>query len=413
MKILHFSDAHLDHAMARGGRIDPVTGLPVRVMDYLAALDQIVDAALEKEVDLVLFTGDAYSTSNPSSLVRQEFHKRILRLALVGEDLNIPVILLTGNHDTGRMNSMYEFTSLNIPNVYVVDTPVILGLYEPAVDIICIPWVNKRKLLVRYGFDADLEISAILTELVDHWISETDSDRPLILAAHGSVLGATYGSEQAVTFGIDFILPDSIIQQNRFAYVALGHLHQFQSLYHEALYPDSSNMRGVYSGSIERIDWSEANQKKYYVIAEIGDQGNLEDITWHEIENLRPWVLTEWSSKYQTPTEASMITMMTGIMKVLPRPQVIKDAICRLVLEFDEDQASFIDDPVIRAHYAEALEFTLVKKPRRKETAGRLTERQQQTLNPKELLGVYLSQQGYSTQDKVNLANLAYQIMEE
>ena len=43
--ILHFADAHID--MAAHGRHDPDSGLPVRVLDYLRALDTIVDAAIE------------------------------------------------------------------------------------------------------------------------------------------------------------------------------------------------------------------------------------------------------------------------------------------------------------------------------------------------------------------------------
>jgi len=39
-KILHFADSHID--MANYGRQDPETGLPLRVMDFLKSLDQIV-----------------------------------------------------------------------------------------------------------------------------------------------------------------------------------------------------------------------------------------------------------------------------------------------------------------------------------------------------------------------------------
>ena len=57
VRILHFADAHID--MVAQGRLDPESGLPVRVMDFLAALDQIVDRAIAEKVDLVLFAGDA------------------------------------------------------------------------------------------------------------------------------------------------------------------------------------------------------------------------------------------------------------------------------------------------------------------------------------------------------------------
>ncbi|MCP5190563.1 MAG: exonuclease SbcCD subunit D, partial [Pseudomonadales bacterium] len=42
LRLLHFADAHID--IANYGKHDPETGLPVRVMDFLRSLDEIVDA---------------------------------------------------------------------------------------------------------------------------------------------------------------------------------------------------------------------------------------------------------------------------------------------------------------------------------------------------------------------------------
>lgn len=63
IKLLHFADAHID--MAQGGRHDPESGLPVRVMDFLKSLDQIVDTAIAEKADLVIFSGDAYKDRAP------------------------------------------------------------------------------------------------------------------------------------------------------------------------------------------------------------------------------------------------------------------------------------------------------------------------------------------------------------
>ena len=64
-KILHFADAHID--MANYGRQDPATGLPLRVMDFLKSLDEIVDTAISEQVDLVIFAGDAYKNRDPAA----------------------------------------------------------------------------------------------------------------------------------------------------------------------------------------------------------------------------------------------------------------------------------------------------------------------------------------------------------
>jgi len=63
IRLLHFADAHID--IANFGRHDADSGLPQRVVDYLNALDQIIDAAIDERVDLVIFAGDAYKDRNP------------------------------------------------------------------------------------------------------------------------------------------------------------------------------------------------------------------------------------------------------------------------------------------------------------------------------------------------------------
>ncbi|MCH7663340.1 MAG: metallophosphoesterase, partial [Chloroflexi bacterium] len=123
-KILHFADAHID--MANYGRHDAQTGLPVRVMDFLKSLDTIVDAAIEEQVDLVLFAGDAYKDRNPAPTFQREWGERIMRIANAG----IEIILLVGNHDLspglGRAHALETFNTLEVPHVHVVDKPTML-----------------------------------------------------------------------------------------------------------------------------------------------------------------------------------------------------------------------------------------------------------------------------------------------
>ena len=63
MKILHFSDLHI--GVENYGRVDPLTGLSTRLIDFLYSLDQVVEHALTEDVDLVLLAGDAYKGRGP------------------------------------------------------------------------------------------------------------------------------------------------------------------------------------------------------------------------------------------------------------------------------------------------------------------------------------------------------------
>lgn len=124
-KILHFADSHID--MANYGRQDPDSGLPLRVMDFLKSLDEIVDAAISEQVDCVIFAGDAYKNRDPAPTFQREWGKRIMRLSKA----EIPTILLVGNHDVSpsvaRAHAMEEFSTLSVLHVLVVDKPVFLG----------------------------------------------------------------------------------------------------------------------------------------------------------------------------------------------------------------------------------------------------------------------------------------------
>ena len=88
LKILHFADAHID--MANYGRHDPESGLPMRVMDFLKSLDEIVGTAVDENIDLVIFAGDTYRDRSPAPTFQREWEKRIMRLSRAG----IPTLLL-------------------------------------------------------------------------------------------------------------------------------------------------------------------------------------------------------------------------------------------------------------------------------------------------------------------------------
>jgi exonuclease SbcD len=63
------------------GHIDAATGLSTRQSDILASLDRLIDYALNNDIDLVLFSGDAYKSREPSQTQQREFAKRINRIS--------------------------------------------------------------------------------------------------------------------------------------------------------------------------------------------------------------------------------------------------------------------------------------------------------------------------------------------
>ena len=64
--------------------IYPTTGLSTRLLDFLAAFDELLDFAVANEVDLVLFAGDAYKSRDPNQTQQRAFAQRIARLTAAG-----------------------------------------------------------------------------------------------------------------------------------------------------------------------------------------------------------------------------------------------------------------------------------------------------------------------------------------
>ena len=399
MKLLHFADAHID--MANYGRHDPETGLPLRVLDFLKSLDTIVDAAISEKVDMVIFAGDAYKDRAPAPTFQREWGKRIIRLS----EAKIPTLLLVGNHDlspaAGRAHAIQEFDTLQVPFVKVLQKPEFLqpdDLWGLPVQVIAMPWIT------RSGFMASMESSAAdtkelfsniesrISELVEGWIEEADKTLPLILTAHASVEGATFGAERMVMLGSDLVLPTSLVKDPRLDYVAMGHIHKPQDV------NEGSHPPVIYPGSIERIDFGEARDDKFYVVADI-ERGSSK-VEWKKIEGTRPFIERRASLKSsEDPTEFLKSQL----------PKEISGAIVKLTVEYPREWDSLIDESALRKHTADAFEFHLVKKPKA-EARVRIPEGQVvSSMSPLDLLDQYFD--SAKLVDKDELRKLAGEII--
>ncbi len=351
IRLLHFSDAHID--IANYGRHDPETALPVRVMDFLRALDQVVDSAINESVDLVIFAGDAYKDRNPQPTFQRAWGQRIMRLS----EASIPTIMLVGNHDVspaaGRANTLQEFKTLHAINVFVADSLQRLGPNELGipVEVITVPWIAPNALMTREE-TSGLSLEEILQLVEDRigltieaLVDQADPELPLILTAHVSVQGAKYGSEKSVMLGQEMVLTGRVVHDRRLDYVALGHIHKHQSL------NDDRHPPIVYSGSIGRIDFGEVKEDKGYVLGEVkrGEcQWQFKKLDTRRYIDLR----------IETP---SADTFMTDILDKLPGPEQLSGAICRVQLHYPLDWEPLLDETAISFHFREAFSVQIVK----------------------------------------------------
>ncbi len=268
MRLLHFSDLHL--GVETYGHIDPNTGLSSRLQDFLAAFDQVVDYALNNHVHLILFTGDAYKSREPSPTQQREFAKRIARLT----SASIPVVLLVGNHDQpqalGKANAVDIFDTLAIRNTIVADKPDIYRV-ETAVgpiQVIALPWLKRSAFLARdeaknLSFEElNVQLRQKLTDILQSLIARLDTNIPAVLASHVWVdIAKPSGSERMLVLGSEPQLLLSTLTNPALSYVALGHIHRHQILSYRPVV--------AYAGSLERVNFSEEKEDKGFMVVDI------------------------------------------------------------------------------------------------------------------------------------------------
>lgn len=352
MRILHFADLHI--GVENFGRTDPVTGLSTRLLDFLAAFDQLVEYALANDVDLVLFAGDAYKSRDPSQTQQREFARRVARLTRAG----VPVYLLVGNHDlpyaAGRATAIDIFDTLDVPLVTVgrrIGTELVQTRKGP-LQVVGVPWLNRSWLLTQDEYK-NLPADA-LNEALEHKLADlltvqfdgVDSALPAVLAGHLSHADAMPGSERRMTVGADPIFLRSMLTSvhGNVEYAALGHIHQRQE--HGNVYPL------VYSGSLQRVDFGEEGQEKGFMVIDIDPDAKPGDrLRSHEFVPVtaRQFLTLDIRSTGANPTE--------DVLRAIERRAAeVEGAIVRVRVTLQSGTEGQLDDLAIRrallpAHY--------------------------------------------------------------
>ncbi|MBW8012120.1 MAG: exonuclease SbcCD subunit D [Chloroflexi bacterium] len=402
-KILHFADAHID--MANYGRHDPTTGLPMRVMDFLKSLDTIVDAALDEKVDLVIFAGDAYKDRNPAPTFQREWGQRIMQLSKA----KIPTILLIGNHDLspglGRAHALEEFNTLEVPYVHVAYRPTFYkpeDLNELEMQVMALPWVARSGMMAYLDIKTSdpseiyTQLEEKITDVIDGWLGDADPNLPTIFTAHASVQGASFGGERTVMLGGDLTLSPSLVKNNKFDYVALGHIHKPQDL-NEDQHPPV-----IYPGSIERVDFGEAQDKKYFIVAQV-EKGKAKP-EWRELKDIRPFI-------DRSLTLESEENVTDQIRRILPSAEEMEGAVLRLKLEYPREWETLIDEAALREMTATAFEFHFVKRPQM-DTRVRIPEdKNVGSMSPIELLEIYWKSVKKDKAEREELLKIAQDII--
>jgi len=403
LKVLHFADAHIDTVTS--GKHDPLTGLPVRVIDFLKSLDSIVNTAINQKVDLVIFAGDAFRDRTPTPTIQREWMKRIFKLSRA----EIPCLLIVGNHDIspalGRASTLHEFDTLEIPFVRVSSRPELLtpdDLWGLDVQIITVPWINKSAFMALTGEgmdndEANYEIENLISQAITGFMKRLDPNLPTILTAHASVHGAVYAGERKVMLGKDVVLPAYLVKDSRLDYVALGHIHKMQDL-NLGSYPPA-----VYPGSIERVDFGEKDDPKGFIIADV-HKGKT-TYQFYDTET-RPFIECNFELEKGGRVFMDEVEIVSGGLGKLTETVIdavtghrnTRDAVLKIVINFPKEIEDAIDQKVITEYFQEkagVFDVNVVLKPKteqRLRLEGGVENLMSKT--PLELLEIYFAVTG-------------------
>jgi DNA repair protein SbcD/Mre11 len=407
MKIVHTADLHI--GLETHGPLNPHSGLPRRLEDFLGSLDAIVDTAIDEHADIVVMAGDVYKGRDPNATHQRLFARRVLKLV----QNHIPVFLLAGNHDlpnaVNRATSIDIFHELEISGVSVARAPGVSRIDTASGPLLmaALPWVTRSSLLANEEFRAlgaqDLE-RQIVTQIVgsaEELAEEVQDARaepgmaeaPAVLAAHLHAQEAKDGAERLLTVGSDPLVPIDRIALDAFDYVALGHIHAHQKLH--------DRPPAVYPGSIERVNFGEEKEKKGFVVADV----SRNHCSWAFRQlPARQFVTIDVKATTDEPTE-------TALAQIERRAEQIRDAVVRLRVRLTPQNQALFDESRVRAALGDAFWiaeiYRDVDRPIRSRLAGISVEGKE----PLELLDGYFAEKKVPADELVRLREYAKRLL--
>lgn len=285
MRIAHLADLHIGRVFHGLSLID----------DQRHILEQVVGRVRAAEADVLVLAGDLYDRALPGrDAVRllDDFLQEVHR------SLEIPVIAIAGNHDSGEHLGFgsWLFAQGDLHLRGRVDgpfRPVTVEDDHGEVTFYPIPYVEPETAAVLFaspGAEAPVQggtlthaetVEALLAPAHEHRVAS--GVRRSVVVAHGFVRGGASPlesprSERALYLGGAGAVPASHF--DGFSYVALGHLHRPQWV--------GDDRRVRYSGSLLRYAFEESDDPRTLSVVTLGSDGrcDLEEEALHPRRDL-------------------------------------------------------------------------------------------------------------------------------
>ena len=261
MRLIHTSDWHLGRTL-HGENLLPHQD---------SFLRWLLDEAVRQRAGAVVVAGDVYDRAVPPLDAVRLLDATLLRFA----QARIPVILISGNHDSavrlGFGAGLSEAAGIHLrTSVTDLARPVLLADEDGPVAIYGIPYLLPDAVMADLGVQARTH-EAVLAEAA-RLIRADAATRGMartVVAAHAFVTGGQPAeSERDIRVGGVADVPAAVFAG--FSYVALGHLHGAQRAG-----PPRSGTVIRYSGSPLAFSFGEKDHVKSVTLAEIDAGGRV------------------------------------------------------------------------------------------------------------------------------------------
>lgn len=262
MKFIHTADWHL-------GRIFYETYLTA---DQEYVLAQFIDLVERERPAAVIIAGDLYDRAVPPAAAVKLLDDTLAALM----DLAVPVIAISGNHDsTERIDFGSRFMRNSGIYMYGLATPatapVVLEDEAGPVYICPFAFADPARVRIEFGAEEVRDYADLFKIQAQYLREQVPAGVRSVAVAHAFVAGGlTSDSERPLSVGGSSQVPADIFAD--FNYTMLGHLHRPQNV-------GSDKIR--YSGSLLKYSFDEAAHEKGIDIVTMDASGNCQVRTEH------------------------------------------------------------------------------------------------------------------------------------